>query len=161
MLIRVANEKDLSIIAEMLVETQKAHVLAYPMRYIPISLSDAKSSLVDRLDSPGFIVAEQDGVVVGYAIYDIVATEPTKILRARQYCYLQQIGVDVQKRSGGIGDKLIEHVKRESQRQGIDDIELDVWAFNTGGLEFFEKAGFEPYGFKMKASPNESLEPDK
>ena len=157
MLIRIANESDLSIIAEILVATQNAHVSAYPLRYVPISLSDAKSNLLERLDSPGFVVAEQDGVVVGYVIYNFVVTEPTKILRERQYCYLQQIGVDVQKRSGGIGYKLIEHVKSESLRQGIDDIELDVWAFNTGGQEFFEKAGFEPYGFKMKASPNKRL----
>jgi ribosomal protein S18 acetylase RimI-like enzyme len=151
-LIRIASKGDLSIIAEMLVETQKAHVSAYPLRYIPISLSDAKLSLLDRLDSPGFVVAELNGAIVGYAIYNIVVTESTKILRARQYCYLQQIGVNAQKRSGGIGYKLIEYVKSESLRQGVDDIELDVWAFNTGGQEFFEKAGFEPYGFKMKAS---------
>lgn len=154
MLIRTASKDDLPIIAEMLVETQKAHVSAYPLRYVPISLSDAKLSLIERLDSPGFVVAEQNGDVVGYAVYNIVDTEPTKILRARQYCYLQQIGVDSQKRSGGIGHKLIEYVKSDCLRQGIDDIELDVWAFNTGGQAFFDKAGFEPYGFKMKASLN-------
>ena len=58
MIIRVANEGDLSVIALILVETQKAHVAAYPRRYLPISLSDAKLSLLDSLGSPGFIVAE-------------------------------------------------------------------------------------------------------
>ncbi|WP_057833190.1 GNAT family N-acetyltransferase [Colwellia sp. TT2012] len=151
MLIRVANKDDLSIIAGLLVETQKAHVAAYPMRYIPLSLCDAKLSLLERLDSPGFIVAELDSCVVGYAVYNIVVTEQTTILRVRQYCYLQQIGVDVQKRGSGIGHVLIEHVKNECHKQGVNDIELDVWAFNAGGQKFFEKSGFEPYGFKLNA----------
>jgi len=151
-IIRTANEQDLSVIAELLVETQKAHVAAYPMRYIPISLNDAKLSLHGRLETPGFVVAELDSCIVGYAIYNVVITEQTKILRARQHCYLQQIGVDVNKKNSGIGYKLIKHVKNECSRQDIDDIELDVWAFNAGGKKFFEKVGFEPYGFKMKFS---------
>jgi len=158
-LIRIAREDDLSIIAGLVVETQKAHVAACPMRYLPISLKDAKLDLFERLNSPGFIVAELDGCVVGYAIYNIVITKQTKILRARQYCYLQRIGVDIHKRDSGIGYELIEYVKNECQRLEIDDIELDVWAFNDRGHKFFEKVGFEPYGFKMKASHN-SLKQD-
>jgi len=160
MLIRNANKDDLPIIANLLVETQQAHVDAYPMRYSPISLTDAKSHLLEKLDSPGFIVAEQEGCVVGYAVFNIVITEKTKIRRPQQFCYLQQIGVDVNKRNSGIGFQLIEYVKNECHRLDVDDIELDVWAFNDIGKEFFEKVGFEPYGFRMKASHNKSLNAD-
>jgi len=151
-LIRIASEDDLSIIAGLVVETQKAHVAECPMRYLPLSLKDAKLGLLERLSSPGFIVAELDGCVVGYAVYNIVTTEQTKILRARQYCYLQRIGVDVYKREAGIGYELVAYVKNECRKLDIDDIELDVWSFNERGQKFFEKVGFEPYGFKMKAS---------
>ncbi|AOW78283.1 hypothetical protein A3Q34_16400 [Colwellia sp. PAMC 20917] len=154
MLIRNANEDDLSIIAGLVVETQKAHVAACPMRYLPIFLKDAKLELLERLNSPGFIVAEIDGCVVGYAVYNLVTTEQTKILRARQYCYLQRIGVDIHQREAGIGYELISYVKNECCRLDIDDIELDVWSFNDRGQKFFEKVGFESYGFKMKASHN-------
>jgi ribosomal protein S18 acetylase RimI-like enzyme len=152
MLIRIADKGDLSIIAGLVVETQKAHAEVCPERYLPISLEDAMLDLDERLNSPGFIVAELDGCVVGYAVYNIVVTQQTKILRARQYCYLQRIGVDVNERDSGIGYELIEYVKNECHRLDIDDIELDVWAFNIRGQKFFEKVGFEPYGFKMKAS---------
>ena len=87
-------------------------------------------------------------------MYNIISIEQTKILRARHYCYLQQIGVDLIKRDSGIGYALIEHIKELCDEQGIDEIELDVWAFNSGSRKFFEKVGFEPYGFKMKASHN-------
>lgn len=154
MFIRVAEEADLPTVAKQFVDIQRAHVLAYPFRYNKISLVDAQSILEERLDSPGFYVAELDNKVVGYVVYDIVYTEQTKVLRERQYCYLQQVGVDSSARETGVGLELIRHVKTECQIKGVNDIELDVWAFNAGAYKFFEKAGFEQYGYKMKLSNN-------
>lgn len=159
-MIRNANEDGLSIIAGLVVETQKAHVATCPMRYLPISLKDAKLELLERLNSPGFIVTEIDGCVVGYAVYNLVTKEQTKILRARQYCYLQRIGVDIHQLEAGIRYELIAYVKNECRRLDIDDIELDVWSFNDRGQKFFEKVDFESYGFKMKASHNKDLKDD-
>ena len=157
MLIRNALKDDVSIIAEMIVETQKSHVEAYPKRFLPISLEDAKLLIIEQLGSIGVIVAEIEGCIVGYAIFNIVITEQTKIRCSQKFCYLQQIGVNAQNRNSGIGYELIQFVKSECLEQNIDDIELDVWAFNEQGQSFFKKVGFEAYGFKMKALNNKSL----
>lgn len=148
--IRVADNNDVDAIAEIFKQTQDEHVAAYPNRYRPVSIERAKEILADSLKKQEFIVAEDGKNVVGYAIYEIVNIAETSILKGRKYCYIREIGVTAKNRGQGIGASLIERIKNDCDEKDIEEIELDVWAFNSEGKEFFEKVGFKPYASKMK-----------
>ncbi|WP_444997142.1 GNAT family N-acetyltransferase [Aliikangiella sp. IMCC44359] len=150
MKIKKATEKELSAIASMLIETQQAHVQAYPKRYVIISLADAINLLHKQLDQNMFWVAIENNEVVGYIIAEHIKTQGNKILKAREYCYLQQIGVTKTSQDQGIGKKLIEHLIVECLKHGLKDIELDVWAFNNNAQQFFKQCHFEPYASKLR-----------
>ena len=153
MQIREAVTSDLRHIAPMLIHTQQLHVDAYPERYVPISFEDALLSLEAHIDNEDmFWVAEENGLVIGYIVAQYLESKGHKILRDRRYCYLQQIGVLDSARGKGSGKKLLERLMKECSRQGIDDIELDVWGFNSSAQEFFQTSGFELYSTKLRLS---------
>jgi ribosomal protein S18 acetylase RimI-like enzyme len=113
----------------------------------------AESLLRAELDSEReFVVATENGVALGYAIFKFVKSPETPVLRAHCYCYLREIGVDPRARRRGVGSALLQHVREVSEEAGVDDIELDVWAFNESGRRFFQIAGFEVFATKMRVS---------
>ncbi len=148
--VRNADEKDVDVVAHIFKQTQDEHVAAYPNRYRTVSIERAQELLRESMQKQEFIVAEEDGKVVGYAIFELLQIAETAILKGRRYCYVREVGVTAQSRGRGIGAALIERIKKQCDEQKIDEIELDVWAFNSDGKEFFEKVGFKPYASKMK-----------
>jgi ribosomal protein S18 acetylase RimI-like enzyme len=151
-IIRQAEEDDLEAVASFVLQTQDAHVRAYPERYVPISLADAVETIRPRIGSGGFWVATDGKTVTGYVIAEFIQAEGNKFLRAREYCYLQQIRVAESWRAKGIGTLLVNRVQEECANRGIPNIELDVWAFNSQAQRFFQSLGFELYASKMRRS---------
>ena len=47
---------------------------------------------------------------------------------------------------------MVDHVRRFCADRGVEDIELDVWAFNDRARAFFQRAGFEPFASKLRCS---------
>ncbi|QGX40763.1 GNAT family N-acetyltransferase [Permianibacter aggregans] len=150
MQIQEAKEEQLYAIARLAVQTQEAHVKAYPDRYQVISFSDAFDALRAQLGGHRILVATDAGAVLGYLIVEYIDVKGNKFLKPRRYCYLQQIGVAASNRKAGVGRKLIEHLRTVCTSQGIQDIELDVWAFNTSAAQFFTACGFQAYATKMR-----------
>ncbi|HEX5056818.1 MAG TPA: GNAT family N-acetyltransferase [Gammaproteobacteria bacterium] len=155
--IREASEEDLEAVAQILMRTQDLHAQASPERYSSITFSSAVDLLRPYLGRDGFWVVIKNSAVLGYAIAEYKKVAESKILRAREYCYLHQIGVAESSRGKGAGKLLIEHLKEECAKRGVKDIELDVWNFNSGARLFFQSCGFELFASKMRISHNKSL----
>ena len=93
-----------------------------------------ESFLLRRLDR--LLVAEEDGVFLGYAAWDSVLDEGN----------LDSIAVDPAWRRRGAADALLEAVLRLGQERNLSFITLEVRASNDAAIALYAKHGFVPAG---------------
>ena len=146
MLIRKCKETDLSSIKEIFKEFVQLHVEIDPCfkkidqhdeifaRYILNTLKNDKTVV---------LVAELDGVVVGYGVGQIQDRPP---IYEKCLCgHIDNIAVLAEFRRSGIGGRLFQEIKCWFQSQGIERIELYVAIKNEESINFWRKMGFEAY----------------
>jgi Acetyltransferases len=91
------------------------------------------------------VVAKSDGAIVGFASIEIIHKPRSPYNTARSYVRVTEFGVDKQHRRQGIGRALFGFIKQYAADSGFDTVELDVWEFNNGALQFYESQGFTTY----------------
>ena len=91
------------------------------------------------------VVARSEGVIVGLAVMETVERPKSPYSKARRYLRVTEFGVDKAHRRQGIGKRLFDFIKQYAAGNGFDTIELDVWEFNQGALQFYESQGFTTY----------------
>jgi [ribosomal protein S18]-alanine N-acetyltransferase len=90
-------------------------------------------------DTRRYVVAEEDGRVVGYAGLCVYAP-----LEA----YVQTIGVASSAQRRGIGRMLLVDLLAEAERRGCARVDLEVRADNDAALELYEQHGFRAIGVR-------------
>ena len=85
----------------------------------------------------GVFVAETDGKVVGYVFCDIISEGNGLTL------YIDDLCVDPESRSHGIGTKLLDRAKEYAEEKNCRCVMLNVWEFNENAVEFYKKYGFK------------------
>ncbi len=88
------------------------------------------------------IVADDDGLCVGYALCKINPPVDGTSLVPRLTVYLDDLCIDKNRRGESIGKLLMDAVTEFSQKLGADAIELNVWESNEGARRFYERYGF-------------------
>jgi GNAT superfamily N-acetyltransferase len=58
-------------------------------------------------------------------------------------CYLTRLGINVSDRSRGFARQLLDIVMAENRAQGIDKLQVDVFANNTHAIRLYHSAGFQ------------------
>lgn len=103
-------------------------------------------SLLSRRDSI-LIVAAEGERVVGYAAVWFAGDEGE----------LGDLAVDADHRRRGIGQALVEEVRSEARRRGVDRLYLQVRESNDSALALYEGAGFRQVGRRQRyyRSPRE------
>ena len=124
--IRNMNATDVSSVAEL-----EAKIFSQPW---------SEQGFLDTLQMSNtvFLVAEEDGMVVGYI---------------GMYCSLDEgeitnVAVSSEKRCMGIGGKLIVAMKQEAERRGVTQIVLEVRVSNESAIRLYEKNGFVNQGIR-------------
>ncbi len=82
----------------------------------------------------GFLVAQQDNIVVGYIIFWI---------RYEDEGHIISLAVDKDYRRMGIGAELVEYAIDIFRKCNIREIKLEVRIGNKGAREFYTKLGFK------------------
>jgi ribosomal protein S18 acetylase RimI-like enzyme len=59
--------------------------------------------------------------------------------------FVHNVSINGDKRSYGLGMKLMDRIYEISKSNGIGRIELDYWALNEMAARFYEKQGFKSY----------------
>jgi diamine N-acetyltransferase len=95
-------------------------------------------------DKSIFLIAEIDGVPVGYAKIVIDNIEPgvtaqRPVELSRLYSHQKYLGQ-------GIGQKLMDACFERARREGRDVMWLGVWEYNPRAQRFYEKNGFRAVG---------------
>ncbi len=91
------------------------------------------------------IVAKSEGAIVGFASVEMIEKPKSPYNKARRYLRVTEFGVDKSHRRQGIGSALFCFIKQYAADSGFDTVELDVWEFNQGALQFYESQGFTTY----------------
>ncbi len=137
MTILEAKKEQLSIIKDLA-------FLIWPIAYGKILSKNQLDYMLDKFYSISFLenqmntgqiflLAENDGVFNGFASYELNCIEnKTKIHKLYVVPNIQGIG---------IGKKIVDYIKLESQKNNNSGIFLNVNRFNTA-IEFYEKQNF-------------------
>ena len=89
-----------------------------------------------RLPTISYLVAETDGLVIGYAVVSVAGDDAE----------LQRIAVDADARRNGVASSLLAAGLAHAVRQGADRLLLEVREDNTGARGFYATMGFTEIG---------------
>ncbi|MCS4542308.1 MAG: ribosomal protein S18-alanine N-acetyltransferase [Euryarchaeota archaeon] len=96
----------------------------------------------------GFLVAEIDGLVVGYVV-GIIGT-----IRWKGEGYILAIAVDPSYRKKGIGTVLMTNIINRLKSRGAKRVYLEVKASNSAAQYFYSKLGFKEIGVEKGHYPD-------
>jgi len=105
----------------------------------------------DRIDDTHtrFIVAERDGVIVGYVLGVIVDMVP-EMFRPQVGGFLADIFVEETMRGHGIGRRLVEALTDWFHTRGVQHMEWYVAAHNDAGRKFWDAVGGKDIVIRMR-----------
>ena len=94
--------------------------------------------LTDEINKPDdfFWVATDGDNILGYAVVGKLGAEAE----------LYNIAVDNAHRGRGIGNALMEHLKKEVSKGGVEKVFLEVRERNAAAISLYEKHGFKSVG---------------
>jgi ribosomal-protein-alanine N-acetyltransferase len=85
----------------------------------------------------GFIVAEEDGQIIGFIFGIMMSRTEARIL---------MLAVDPRYRGRGYGSVLYREMQRQCAIKGMGSISLEVRVSNLVAIHFYEKMGFQLVG---------------
>ncbi|UCC87873.1 MAG: GNAT family N-acetyltransferase [Anaerolineales bacterium] len=100
-------------------------------------------------EAVGFFVAQVGDRLVGLICVMIRESPEISIFVRRRYTVVNDVVVKEEFRRAGIGRALMEEVHEWAVAEGANSIELNVWEFNQGAIEFYQTLGYETTSRKM------------
>lgn len=93
-----------------------------------------------QYDSRHYLVAERDGVLVGYAGLAAAAGEADVLT----------VAVDKAEQGCGVGGRLLRELLAEAEQRGCTDVLLEVRADNGPAMALYERHGFDRVGVRRR-----------
>ena len=145
--VRLAKESELSRINELRKQVNDLHVEGKPEVFKPGFSQDLQDVIIDIRNDPEkeIVVAEDDGVIVGYAVLHHINKPENPFMFERDYLDIDEFGVDEACRREGVATAMIGFIREYAKEKEIHRIELNMWEFNEDALAFYEAAGFSTY----------------
>ncbi|HYG57135.1 MAG TPA: GNAT family N-acetyltransferase [Symbiobacteriaceae bacterium] len=146
LVIRRAVSDDVEALALLYVAFHNFHARGVPSRLQPVAgvddrLRDAVRAILAD-DQAAVFVACVDGAVTGFAeVYRQEAKADPAVV-SRTYGHLQSLMVAEPARRQGLGARLMEAVHQWAGENGLPELELDIWEFDEGPLEFYQSLGY-------------------
>jgi diamine N-acetyltransferase len=144
--IRKATISDYEDLCIIYTELDELHRSNHPELFIkPDDYSRAKEYITEIIndDSKVIFVAEADAKVVGFAECCIMKSSNFPVLKKREWVQLDSIAVKRNYQNYHIGSLFLKEVIEWSKSKEVNRIELKVYSFNKGAVEFYTKKGFQ------------------
>lgn len=100
-------------------------------------------------DNCAIIIAKNEDVVLCFAIISMESAPPFDSMMPRQYGYIQDFGVKKETQKQGVGKLLFDACLDWAKVKGATTLELNVWAFNSNAINFYQHLGMESISRKM------------
>ncbi|MBI3946986.1 MAG: GNAT family N-acetyltransferase [Armatimonadetes bacterium] len=151
--IRPATMRDYPAICRIAAQADRAHAELLPDVFQahagPARTREWVAAYVDPPDADT-LLAEVDGVVVGFLSVKAAAHPDYPIFRPHTFALVENLAVDEAWRRRGIGRSLVAEARRWTEMRGLEGIQLTVWVTNTAALAFYERLGFRPLTWRME-----------
>lgn len=140
--IRLALLEDYPGFLSVARETQEHHVALLPdiFRSVEVAVPEEYFASLVTADESCILLAERDGVIVGYATLQIRHSR-YDIQVPRTAGYIGNFGVSKACRRMGIGRLLFEGCCERAKAMGASSLDLDCWEANQGAIRFYESLG--------------------
>ena len=152
MVIRTADADDSEGIKRLLDEQNAIHVDLLPtfFRLSPAS----EEGIIEVISSPedDFVVAEENGSIVGLIQLRESRTGDLPILIQKRYASIKEMIVAEVSRREGVGSRLMDAAKRWATERGLQYIRTSVTPNNEPAKSFYSQEGFRHimYSIEMK-----------
>ena len=145
--VRFAKETELSRVNELRKQVNDLHVEGKPEVFKPGFSQELRDYIRVIWDDPGkeIIVAETEGEICGFAVLNHIIRAETPYMFERDFLDIDEFGVDERFRRQGAATAMIAFIREYAAEKGFNRIELNMWEFNQGALEFYEAAGFSTF----------------
>ena len=156
--IRLAKQKDIPRLIDLLLQVGQVHHELRPDIFPPRTLKYDEEYLTELLDEevcPVFVAVEDD-YVVGYCFCALREYQGSAVVGVRRELYIDDLCVDENRRGQGIASKLYRHVMNYAKERGCKAVTLNVWCGNDNAMRFYEKMGMRPRYITMEASLEET-----
>jgi ribosomal protein S18 acetylase RimI-like enzyme len=150
-IIRTAGEQDFDALDKLYYDFHQYHVREIPDRLQDLGkienqdwsrLHHALRDIFANKDAIIFL-AEDSGLLIGLVeVYFRQDDEANSLIVPHKYAHLQSLMVSEPYRKSGIGKKLMDVAQQWAREKGATEMRLDVWEFNQGTIQFYEKMGF-------------------
>lgn len=144
-MIRLADTRDINEITELLLQVQKIHSDARPdlfkdggKKYNGLELEE----IIKDSQTPIFVY-EQDNKVVGYVFCIITNHHDETSFCDFKTLYIDDLCVDSNSRSNGIGTALYKYVLDYAKDIGCYNVTLNVWQGNDAAMKFYKDIGMK------------------
>lgn len=146
-MVRLAKQDELERVNEIRKMVNDVHVNGRPDIFKAGFNEDLKNYIYDiwNAENKDILVAERDGIICGFACVQYVDKPENPFMNARKFYDIDEFGVDIKFRRQGVATEMIQFIKSDAKRRGMDKIELNMWEFNEGALAFYEAVGFKTY----------------
>lgn len=152
MQVRKASMEDAALLSRLNMYVQHLHADAHPELFKPPVEDFAAPFFEMFLEDPAvhiFIAEDTEGTPAGYVVCQVVHREETPFTFAWHYVHIDQISVEPEQQRKGVGAALMAQVDALAQEEGVTQITLNSWIFNTHAHRFFERHGYEVFNIRM------------
>lgn len=146
-MIREATMNDLDRVNDMRRQVNELHVAGRPDVFragFCDELRDRAAVFIGAEDK-ALLVCERNGELVGFASIQYIRRPQSPYNNAREFCHVEEFGVDEAHRRQGVGRELFDAIRERARAEGLPSVELDMWEFNADALKFYESLGFTTY----------------
>ena len=127
---------------------------AAPTTLQPATLQDCPEAIGHHLQEANsrIWIAQVGELSVGYVLAIWRERGADTFCHARRWCEIDQIVVDPAFRRRGVAKALVIAATDAAAAEGINDVELNTWAFNSDAQDVFRQLGFRPKMIRWEAS---------
>ena len=146
MTIRLAQDKDLERIKNLLLQVNNVHAEGRPDFFIKDCKKYTDEEILDQLHDSSkviFVYTDNNDLVIGYAFCQIKKYEGINNVHPHKCLYIDDLCVDEKHRRLHIGESLLKHVENYAKENHFYNIELNVWECNPSAKAFYEKMGMK------------------
>ena len=102
-----------------------------------------------------FVVAEEGGEILGYVVGELREIMFSGLSHRSKMGHILNIAVDVSRRKGGVGTRLMTEIEGRFREGGASQVTLEVRESNSSARSFYQGLGFAEIGRVRAYYPDE------
>ena len=145
-MIRIAKEKDINKIGDLLLQVDLVHHNGRPDIF-KIGRKYSDEELIKMLDDdkrPILVFVDENDEVIGYCFCIFQQHKNNSVLTDIKTLYIDDLCVEEKQRGKHIGKELYNAAVDLAKKNGCYNLTLNVWSCNEAAMKFYESQGLVP-----------------